>query len=355
MNKHFESLCSLTETDVLANLEPLSNMTTSSENICEKMVEQTIQENETSKKSKPKSKPKKKQQATAIVQSDSDSNPASPSSSSSSSNSSSNDSSDSDQPESAKKSKSTKSKKSVSKSKSSSKEKDADDTDKLRLLEMELLRRIYREQLHHRRHGRRSLKRSHSETESSEEGSDSEHTSDEDVDDSESSDEAECCCRIHGHGSSKSKNKHKHASKHRKVSQKEAPKRKKKVIDQSATLSNYAERIMSSVTDEQLQELQDAYLSDFKLLPKVKDINKQPPEHHAVVLAAIAQGKNITIRGFTDENKKNNEYVTPLPNGEKRKDEGGDAKVVYVGSANRFTKHEESIYALKKEDVVYLS
>lgn len=122
------------------------------------------------------------------------------------------------------------------------------------------------------------------------------------------------------------------------------PAKKSKVdkdIDWDATLAHYAKRVQCL----NLNELQNVYLSDFDL--------KEGQRHHASTLIQVAKSANVKIKGITSENKKNGKYLNSLPDNEKRLNEGGTARVVYIGKDNRFTGHTSTEFSLKKEDMIY--
>ena len=170
---------------------------------------------------------------------------------------------------------------------------------------------------------------------------------------------------------SDSDNKFKKVSKSAKKSKgdKKVKRRKTTIIDQGATFKKYLTRLFSTLkTKEDFVELEDVYLSDFKLLETIKGADSDKdlvPPHHALILREVLTSHGINIRGFTDENQKSVEetnsagekiktkrYSTPLPNGEKRIEEGGSAKVVYIGKEMKLQNKPTGKFSLVKEDQV---
>lgn len=138
------------------------------------------------------------------------------------------------------------------------------------------------------------------------------------------------------------------AGKRRKGAQKTVRK-KTKMVDMAATLAAYRERI-SALPADSFRQFTGAFLADYKLhLCTPED---RIPKTHAYVLADIAREHGFQAAGFVSANKKDKKYIESLPNGLMRPDEGGDAKIVYVGDKNQFTKQEASVWALLKTDKV---
>lgn len=125
--------------------------------------------------------------------------------------------------------------------------------------------------------------------------------------------------------------------------------KKTKMVDMNATLAAYRERI-SALPADSFKEFAGAFLADYKL--HLCTPGDRIPKTHAYVLAEIARGHGFNAAGFVSANKKDKKYIESLPNGLMRPDEGGDAKIVYVGDKNQFTKQEASVWALLKTDKV---
>jgi hypothetical protein len=121
-------------------------------------------------------------------------------------------------------------------------------------------------------------------------------------------------------------------------------------LDRQATLEKYRGRI-KGLDSESFQEIEGAFLSDYNI--HRINLDADPPEHHGIILMAEARQKGVNILGLTSENKKNGNYVYPLPNSSKRVEEGGDARVVYIGN-NVHGKHATSkVFCITKDDRVY--
>lgn len=137
--------------------------------------------------------------------------------------------------------------------------------------------------------------------------------------------------------------------------------RKRKRVDPVATLAKYRERISAERTAADFAALDGAWLSDFKLY--TNDPALDHSGHHGNVLIELAKSHGATPKGLCAENQKSVEitgegipvtkekrYVqADLPDGTKRE----DARVVFIGAANRFTGHEASPWALLHSDTVY--
>lgn len=133
-------------------------------------------------------------------------------------------------------------------------------------------------------------------------------------------------------------------------------KKVKKQENHEQTLANYEKRIKELFKKEDFKDLDGVYLSDFNLVGP-----KAPPSHHASILSKLAEVAGFKVKGLTNENTTTDKasgtkrFVTALPDEEKRVEEGGSAKVIYIGGANALLKKEASKYAKIKADVVYLA
>lgn len=127
---------------------------------------------------------------------------------------------------------------------------------------------------------------------------------------------------------------------------------KNKVVDYPATLENYAKRIRA-LPAEEFAEFADAYLTDYKL----HNTNRtdDPPTTHVYLLAQIAEEHGHKARGFVSSNKKDGKYIEALPDGLLRPEEGGTAKLVYVGDKNQFTGQTVSKWSVRREDKVIVA
>ena len=125
---------------------------------------------------------------------------------------------------------------------------------------------------------------------------------------------------------------------------------KNKVLDMAASLEKYATRI-KEYPNEDFKEFHDAYITDYKLHTSTKE--DSPPTSHVYRLAEIAAERGATVRGFVSANRKEGNYVQALPDGQLRKDEGGNAEIVYVGDKNQFTNQPTSKWALTRQDKVF--
>ena len=124
---------------------------------------------------------------------------------------------------------------------------------------------------------------------------------------------------------------------------------KNKVVDYAATLENYGRRIRALPAAE-FAEFKDAYLTDYKLHTTSK--SDSPATTHVYLLAEIAEENGAKPRGFVSSNKKDGKYIEALPDGLLRVEEGGNAKLVYVGDKNQFTGQAVSKWALLRTDKV---
>jgi len=131
------------------------------------------------------------------------------------------------------------------------------------------------------------------------------------------------------------------------------PKRNKtKVVDMAATLAKYLERI-GALPDEDFKEFEGAYLTDYKL--HGSSPNDSPATTHVFALGKLAEERGAKPRGYVSANKKEGKFVEALSEGQLRPEEGGDAKLVYVGEKNQFTNQAVSKWALLREDKVFVA
>ena len=127
-------------------------------------------------------------------------------------------------------------------------------------------------------------------------------------------------------------------------------KRIRKKLNIKKTLENYKERILNGPLRDQLHTLADSYLSTFQVFSTETQPRKKPT-NNAFVLMSICLEMGIPIRGVTSECKIKNKYRASLVNNDTRE----NSKIVYVDSYNYFTKHNESIWSIKREDKCYYS
>lgn len=136
---------------------------------------------------------------------------------------------------------------------------------------------------------------------------------------------------------------------------KKTPKAKRvktKVVDIVATLQRYSERI-GALDASEFKDFSGAYLTDYKL--HLSSPDDSPPTSHVYTLGKIAEDKGHKPRGYVSANKKEGKYVEALPDGQLRREEGGDAELVYVGDKNQFTNQPASKWALVRDDKVFVS
>ena len=125
---------------------------------------------------------------------------------------------------------------------------------------------------------------------------------------------------------------------------------KKFILDPVATLAKYRERI-SALPASEFAEFAGAIITDYKLHDCAP--TDAVPRTHAFLLADIARSKGAVPAGIVSANKKEKKYLEALPNGLLRPDEGGEAKMVYIGDKNQFTgMTEASKWAVTKDDKV---
>ena len=127
---------------------------------------------------------------------------------------------------------------------------------------------------------------------------------------------------------------------------------KNKVVDFPATLDNYVARIRA-LPKEEFEEFANAYLTDYKL--HTTNRTDSPATTHVYLLAQIAEEHGYKPRGFVSSNKKDGKYIEALPDGLLRPEEGGTAKLVYVGDKNQFTGQTVSKWSLRREDKVIVT
>lgn len=142
-------------------------------------------------------------------------------------------------------------------------------------------------------------------------------------------------------------------------------KKKKEVSKQHQQFARYQSR-MKSLPKSSFTMLTGVYLSDYGLSTAVRKYNKSvkqdsnansigtktPFQHHAQILEMIATQYGISIKGFTSENKKKGKYEE-LPNGDKREELGGTARIVYVGKltkARRDTDNPCNIFCILPDE-----
>jgi len=142
---------------------------------------------------------------------------------------------------------------------------------------------------------------------------------------------------------------------------------KKIILDHGATYGKYLKR-MVALPKEDFAELEGAYISDFALLAKMKKAGEEihlAPEHHAPILLSVLKDHGINILGLTDENQssvlvkddegeetKVKKYTVDLPNGDKRVEEGGTARVIYIGTDLSIQGKKAGKFSLIKDDIV---
>ncbi len=119
----------------------------------------------------------------------------------------------------------------------------------------------------------------------------------------------------------------------------------RKQIDWPKTLENYEKRI-SICRGVFFFDLHEAYVSDY-------NIHRKSPEEfqsqsHIPILHKITVHHDVNILGVVSANQKNGKYMY-LQEGIPQ-----NAKIVYVGKANFITGKEESRYAIRQKDIVFL-
>jgi hypothetical protein len=127
---------------------------------------------------------------------------------------------------------------------------------------------------------------------------------------------------------------------------------KKKVLDFSATLDRYTERIRQ-LPAEDFANFDGAILTDFKL--HLTSVDASPATTHVFRLIDVITEKGFTVRGHVSANKKEGKYIEALGEGLLRPEEGGEVKLIYVGEKNQFTGQALSEWAIRAEDKVFVS
>jgi hypothetical protein len=136
--------------------------------------------------------------------------------------------------------------------------------------------------------------------------------------------------------------------------QKKKQTRQKKVVNYDATFANYKKRMVDLLKEEnsaEYSQFDNSFLSDFG----ISDAEKKGVKKSAHVLKEMLEAKGIKIRGLADENKKEGAYAALPGTTDVRIEQGGTAKVIYVGPAYSFpgANKKASKYALTKKDYVY--
>jgi len=175
------------------------------------------------------------------------------------------------------------------------------------------------------------------------------------------------------------------------------PRRKANERDMAATLDRYAARIRA-LDDADFDELKNCYLTDFNVGPPIRSwnvaykkaksearkadrsrtaeirhrpitrrevqalihalppipVNNPPFVHNTQIVKDEATRRGVVVKGIVDANRtKEGLFKVPLPNGEKRQEEGGDQITVYCGDAKQ--KMTRTKWSLLDEDLVYKS
>ena len=127
--------------------------------------------------------------------------------------------------------------------------------------------------------------------------------------------------------------------------------RRRRQLNMEATMEAYASRIQSPPFQNQLHELEDAYLSTFNIFTTEVDVVEHLPSrtNNAYVLMKIAREHDVHVKAVTSECKINGEYRASLLDNDTRE----TAKVVYVGNYNYFTNHKETKWSILPQDKVY--
>lgn len=113
----------------------------------------------------------------------------------------------------------------------------------------------------------------------------------------------------------------------------------------------YMDRLDGSMSDADFRELDGTWVSDYGLLD-AKGQPLVPMSHHGHALIKLCASKGIRILGILAENKKDRKYVHQPNDGTVRQEDGGTARVVFIGKANRFTDKEQSKWAMLPCDTV---
>jgi len=125
--------------------------------------------------------------------------------------------------------------------------------------------------------------------------------------------------------------------------------RRHKELNVAETLEKYKDRI-ETLPVQEFEELNGCYLSTFDVFSTVADVSSSI-KSHAIVLMQVARGKNIDIKGVTSERKSRGEYICfELLDGDTR----ATAQCTYVGKYNYFTSHEQSKWAIRPADRVFV-
>lgn len=131
--------------------------------------------------------------------------------------------------------------------------------------------------------------------------------------------------------------------------------RVRRKLDWPRTFRAYTHRI-NDFSDEELEELDDKYLTSFDVW-NTFDTRHNPPPHttsNAFVLAEIAKSRGVKVRGVTSERRINDRLICEsLLNGDVRSAMPG--KFVYTGPFNYFTGHKSSKWSILPEDKRYVS
>ncbi len=125
-------------------------------------------------------------------------------------------------------------------------------------------------------------------------------------------------------------------------------KRRRRRLDIGESLQLYAERIVDGPLSAELHELEGAYLSTFQIFSTETE-SRKVHSNNAFILMDICRQKGVEVKGVTSECKIGGEYRASLLSGDTRE----NAKIVYVGNYNYFTKHPESKWSIKPCDKVY--
>ena len=142
----------------------------------------------------------------------------------------------------------------------------------------------------------------------------------------------------------------------------------RKPMDLPQTYQRYAERL-KTLSDDDFKVLDGAYVSDFGLTTKISEVDQSKllqglesftfdkVQHHAAILCMAAQARGVHIKGFTDENFSKTSatgWVTPLPNNEKRIENGGTERVIYTGKQNTLkgAQRKATLWSLSADDIV---
>lgn len=127
--------------------------------------------------------------------------------------------------------------------------------------------------------------------------------------------------------------------------------RRRRQLNVEETMKAYSARIQSPEFIGHLHELEGAYLSTFNTFTTESNIVDHRPHHtnNAYVLMKIAREHNVNVKAVTSECKINGKYRAALLGNDTRE----NAKVVYVGNYNYFTRHQETKWSVLPQDKVY--